>query len=95
MKVFFTRSTARQGSEQSKNKSKDEDGKGKERKLTSGGSGDTYSRTDKAKGRGVGKNKFTTRGTTKQTIRGPKVSGMKTKDTYGRKKPFMATYRRG
>lgn len=70
-------------------------GKGKARELTSGGSGDTYSRTDKSKGRGVGKDKFTTRGTTKQTMRGRKVSGMKTTDTYGRKKPFKRTYKRG
>jgi len=55
-------------------------GKGKERTLTSGGSGDTYSSTDKAKfGQGGlrGKRKDTTRGTTKQVVRrGSMVSGM-------------------
>jgi len=75
-------------------------GKGKERVVTSGGSGDTYSRTDKAKFGQVGlrgKRKDTTRGTTKQvvvpgteksgsraTYGGTKVAGMRTSAKKGR-----------
>lgn len=55
-------------------------GKGKDRTLTSGGSGDTYSNTYKAKfgQSGLrGKRKDTTRGTTKQVVmRGSTRSGM-------------------
>ncbi len=62
-------------------------GKGKERKITSGGSGDTSSRTNKDKfnrsGLG-GKRKDTVRGTTKQSMSGTKVSGMRTSTKTGR-----------
>lgn len=75
-------------------------GKDTTRKVTSGGSGDTYSRTDKS---GIGrtglrgKRKDTTRGTTKQVVRrgsmksgmpkasgGTKVAGMRTSTKIGR-----------
>jgi len=69
-------------------------GKAKERTVTSGGSGDTYSRTDKIKfGQGglQGKRKDTTRGTTKQVVsRGSMKSGM-AKATGGTKVAGMRT----
>ena len=70
-------------------------GKEVERTLTGGGSGDTYSRTNK--GKGGGKRKDTTRGTTKQVVMrgsarsgmpqasgGTKVAGMRTGTKVGR-----------
>ena len=75
-------------------------GKGKERTVTSGGSGDTYSSTSKSKfGRSglLGKRKDTTRGTTKQVVMpgtakrgsratsgGTKVAGMRSTVKKGR-----------
>jgi hypothetical protein len=69
-------------------------GKVKKRTVTSGGSGDTYSRTDKDKFGQVGqqgKRKSTTRGTTKQVVsRGSMKSGM-AKATGGTKVAGMKT----